>query len=408
VNSKTLLIAITAVVVIAVVIAIYALVLSPQPGAPVTTATTTPTTTSTVATSTLPPTTSNTSTPVSEEYTVIVDILNRTVKVPRNLTRIVAIGPGMLRLVVYLNATNLVVGVEQSEKQWGCTGRDYAYVICDTIQRLPVIGSGGPRSPPDPEAIMLVKPQLIIMSRTYVDLYSPDRLEMETGVPVLVIDYGAPGYLQIDVFKKALMILGKALGREERAEQLIAYIDSIVRDLQDRVRGVAEKPSVYIAAVSYKGSQPFTASQSLFAPLQLLNTSSIVDSLKPEGGYINVDFEYILKMQPSYIFIDENNLKIVLDDFAKNRDQYCGLKAFREGMVYGVIPFNYYHTNVATIFVDAYYMGKVLYPSQFADVDPVQKADEIFTMFVGKPLYQDYVNSGYPGFVNLSNMFACG
>jgi len=405
VNSKTLLITITAVVVIAVVIAIYALVLLPQPGAPVTT---TPTTISTPTTSTLPPTTSTTSTPVSEEYTTIVDITNRTVKVPRNLTRIVAIGPGMLRLVVYLNATNLVVGVEQSENRWGCTGRDYAYAICDTIQRLPVIGPGGPRSPPDPEAIMRVKPQLIIMSRIYVDLYSPDRLEMETGVPVLVIDYGAPGYLQIDVFKEALMILGKALGREGRAKQLIAYIDSIVRDLQDRVRGVAEKPSVYIAAVSYKGGQPFTGSQSLFAPLQLLNTSSIVDSLKPEGGYINVDFEYILKMQPSYIFIDENNLKVVLEDFAKNRDQYCSLKAFKEGRVYGVIPFNYYHTNVATTLVDAYYIGKVLYPNQFADVDPVQKADEVFTVFIGKPVYQEYVNSGYLGFVNLSNMFACG
>ena len=101
-NSKTLLITITAVVVIAVVIAIYALVLLPQPGAPVTTVTTTPTTTSTAATSTLPPTTSNTSTPVSEEYTIIVDILNRTVKVPRSLTRIVAIGPGMLRLELYM------------------------------------------------------------------------------------------------------------------------------------------------------------------------------------------------------------------------------------------------------------------------------------------------------------------
>jgi len=133
--------------------------------------------------------------------------------------------------------------------------------------------------------------------------------------------------------------------------------------------------------VSYKGGQLFTGSQSLFAPLQLLNTSSIVDSLKPEGGYINVDFEYILKMQPSYIFIDENNLKIVLDDFAKNRDQYCSLKAFREGMVYGVIPFNYYY---------------------------IKKANEVFTMFIGKPLYQEYVNSGYLGFVNLSNMFACG
>jgi len=38
---------------------------------------------------------------------------------------------------------------------------------------------------------------------------------------------------------------------------------------------------------------------------------------------------------------------------------------------------------------DAYYIGKVLYPEQFSDVDPEKKADEIFTMFVGKPVYTD-------------------
>ena len=50
---------------------------------------------------------------------MVSDFLNRTVRVPRNLNRIVAIGPGALRLVVYLNATDLLVGVEQSEQNWG-------------------------------------------------------------------------------------------------------------------------------------------------------------------------------------------------------------------------------------------------------------------------------------------------
>jgi iron complex transport system substrate-binding protein len=99
---------------------------------------------------------------------------------------------------------------------------------------------------------------------------------------------------------------------------------------------------------------------------------------------------------------------MVLDDFSKNRDQYCSLNAFKEGRIFGVLPFNYYHTNIATAFADAYFIGKVLYPGAFADVDPIQKADEIFKAFVGKPLYQDFVKNGYQGFVNLSNLFKCG
>jgi iron complex transport system substrate-binding protein len=343
-----------------------------------------------------------------EVYIVVIDVMNRTVKVPKNLTRIVAIGPGALRLVVYLNATNLVVGVEQVEKQRGCIGRDYAMAYCDLLKKLPVIGPGGPRNPPNPEMLMQVRPQLIIMYRGYASQYPPERLEAEVGAPVLVIDYGAAGYIDIEFLKKALALLGKVLGREERVKQLVEYIDSVVQDLQNRVKSVQRRPLIYIGAISYAGAQPFTASQAKFAPLVLLNTSSIVDDLKPGGGYIQIDFEYLLKKQPDYIFIDENNLRIVLDDFSKNRELYCSLKAFREGRVYGVLPFNYYHTNIATALADAYFIGKVLYPEAFADVDPVQKANEIFKMFVGKPLYQEFVESGYPGFVNLSDMFKCG
>ncbi|MEM2530763.1 MAG: hypothetical protein QXL32_06605 [Candidatus Bathyarchaeia archaeon] len=53
---------------------------------------------------------------------------------------------------------------------------------------------------------------------------------------------------------------------------------------------------------------------------------------------------------------------------------------------------------------DAYYMGKVLYPDRFGDVDPELKADEIFMAFLGKPLYRQY-KEAYGGFVNLSDIF---
>jgi len=343
---------------------------------------------------------------LEEPYMQIIDVLNRTVRIPRNLSRIVAIGPGALRLVTYINATHLLAGVEQLELQ-SCVGRDYAMAFCELFSKLPVIGPGGPRNLPNPEMIMQVKPQLIVMYRGYASQYPPERLEAEVGVPVLVIDYGAPGYLQIDFLNKALALLGKALGKEERARQLTEYINSIEQDLQNRVKNIQNKPLIYIGAISYAGAQPFTTSQARFAPLVLLNTSSIVDGLKPEGGYIQVDFEYLLEKQPDYIFIDENNLRVVLDDFSKNREQYCSLKAFREGRVYGVLPFNWYHTNIATALADAYFIGKVLYPEAFADVDPVQKANEIFEVFVGKPLYQGFVDGGYQGFVNLSDVFKC-
>jgi iron complex transport system substrate-binding protein len=34
-----------------------------------------------------------------------------------------------------------------------------------------------------------------------------------------------------------------------------------------------------------------------------------------------------------------------------------------------------------------YYLGKVLYPEKFKDVDPEKKADEIYKFLLGKELY---------------------
>ncbi|MEM4426136.1 MAG: ABC transporter substrate-binding protein [Acidilobaceae archaeon] len=345
----------------------------------------------------------------SESYVEIVDFAGRTVSVPRNITRIAAIGPGALRLVLYLGAIDLVVGVEEIEKTWTPgtpTGRDYLLAYYEILKGLPTIGPGGPGRPPNVELLVSVRPQVIVMSKLYMQFIDPDRLEQETGAKVIVIDYGEPGYLRLEDFKRAITILGKALGKEERALELIMYVERVVLDLRARTGAIEKRPSVYVGAASYRGPQPFTSSQGQFVPLVLLNTPSIVDELS-RGGFVSVDFEFIIKKQPELVFIDENNLAIVLNDFKKDSRPYCSLFAFKENKVFGVLPYNHYHTNVATALANAYWMGKVLYPERFADVDPVVKANEIYSMFLGKPLYEEFVKNRLPGFTNLSDLFKC-
>ena len=67
----------------------------------------------------------------------------------------------------------------------------------------------------------------------------------------------------------------------------------------------------------------------------------------------------------------------------------------REGRVYSQISFRSYATNLETALADAYYAGTVIYPERFADVDAAEKADEIFAMLLGEPVYGDLVENGY-------------
>lgn len=342
--------------------------------------------------------------PTVQSGSYVIDILGRNVTLPKSVNRIVAIGPGMLRLVCYLNACNLLVGVEESEKTWGVTGRDYAMAYGEAFINLPVIGPGGPGKPPTPELILSVKPDLIIMSRTYAEIYDPNRLQKEANATVIVMDYGPAGQLDIKGFTKALRILGQALNRTKRAEELISFVNSLCSDLDARTKNISIRPKVYVGAVSYKGGQPFTTTQTPFPPLTLLHTSSIADKYSNQTGVFFWDFEAILQEQPDIVFIDEGNLNVVKQDFYKDPSKYLQLNAFRNKCVYGILPYNYYHTNIAVALADAYYMGKVLYPDRFTDIDPVKKADEIFNVFLGKPLYQLYAKA-YGGFKNLSEYF---
>jgi iron complex transport system substrate-binding protein len=100
--------------------------------------------------------------------------------------------------------------------------------------------------------------------------------------------------------------------------------------------------------------------------------------------------ESLLYADPDYIFIDSGTLGVVdeIGGFTDIKSEiFSDLKAVKNGNVYATLPYNYRATNYAIVLADAYFVGKTVYPERFADIDPAEKADEIFTMFVGEPVF---------------------
>ncbi|GAB6147485.1 hypothetical protein JCM10135_00260 [Stetteria hydrogenophila] len=331
----------------------------------------------------------------AQQYRVVVDLAGREVRVPVRVERVVAVGPGALRLIVYLNASDKVVGIEECEKRWGPVGRPYIMAHPELLD-LPVIGPGGPGVRlPDLEAVVKVKPDVIFM--TYVDAKTADDIQAKTGIPVVVLSYGKHATFSSEPLFKSLMLAGEILGKEERARQVVEFIKSTLEDLEKRTEG-AVSPTVYVGGVGYKGMHGIESTEAKWPPFVAVHARSPVDELGT--GHLFVDKEQILEWDPDVIFIDEGGLKLVMDDYEENPDFYNSLTAFREGRVYTVLPFNFYATNIGTALADAYFVGKVLYPDRFSDVDPVEKADEIYTFLVGKPVYREMAEK-YGGFGRL-------
>ncbi len=90
----------------------------------------------------------------------------------------------------------------------------------------------------------------------------------------------------------------------------------------------------------------------------------------------------------------------------KNPDYYNALSAVRNGKVYGQLPYISYYNNIETAIADAYFLGKILYPNEFKDIDVIEKADQIYTFMLGKPLY-NIMAEKYGGYkqIDLGNEF---
>ena len=97
----------------------------------------------------------------------------------------------------------------------------------------------------------------------------------------------------------------------------------------------------------------------------------------------------ILQWDPDIIFLDAGNVGLVREDYASNPDFFASLKAFQNGKIYQMPNYNSHVYNVDVSLLNAYYIGSLVYPELFADIDFEAKASEIFEMFDGKP---DYLN----------------
>ena len=326
------------------------------------------------------------STAVAAAAITVTDFAGRTVEVPADPQRIICLGPGMLRLIVYLEKKDVVVGVESMEKRY--PGSRPYMLAHPELADLPPVGPGGAAAinkEPDLEAVLKVAPELIFV--TYMEPSKADVLSQKLGIPVVVLSYGDLALFDDLVFK-SLQLAGKILGAEKRAGEVIQYISAAREDLRRRTRDIGDdaKPAVYVGGLGARGSHGIESTNTFYTPFEWLGARNAARQVTNEGQ-VFIGKENLLNVDPDVIFLDGAGLPLVKEDYAKKPEFYKALKAFREKRVYVLLPFNYYTTNIETVVADAYAVGKILYPERFADVDPEAKTDETYQFMVGKPVY---------------------
>ncbi len=276
-----------------------------------------------------------------------------------------------------------VVGFNR--RQWAINRpaiwREYLKVL-PGLDRLPDIGATENQTL-TAERCLALRPDLLVVHAVGVAAVPQEIARIEAaGVPVLVVDYNQQ---TPELHAASTRALGAALGQQARAEALAAmYIDRVA-DIRARAARAGTAPSAYVEIGSGgPGAFGNTYNGAMWGGmLDVLGARNIAAGRIPQG-WAPMAPEAVLAAAPEHVFLLGSSWEnrpgsvragygVTLDEARASlrpyaaRPGWAALPAIRNGSLHTI------ETGLSRCLMDwigLAYMGRVLYPQAFADLDP--------------------------------------
>ena len=329
----------------------------------------------------------------SEGMITVTDAFGREVSIPENPEKIAVVGSGSMRYFVYLGIDlDDVCAVDYQDSKLNIQTvnvRPYALANPEILE-IPEVGAA--KGVVDNEKLLMSGADILFMGgASSSNAEVANEIQEKTGIPVVMF-YTGNYVTDAEKIQATLLMLGEILGKEQRAKDLIAYFDAVEADLKKRVAGLSAEETVYVGGVSYNGVHGLDGTDPTYYPFAVLNIKNAAAEVTSvsQTGYAQISKEKLLAWDPDFILVDLSTLTAAEGGALvelKNDPSYRELTAVKNSMVYTVNPHTSMNVNHETTLANAYFIGKLLYPEQFEDIDPVKKADEIYTFVVGEPVF---------------------
>ena len=330
----------------------------------------------------------------SEGMITVTDAFGREVSIPENPEKIAVVGSGSMRYFVYLGIDlDDVCAVDYQDSKLNIQTvnvRPYALANPEILE-IPEVGPA--KGVVDNEKLLMSGADILFMGgASSSNAEVANEIQEKTGIPVVMF-YTGNYVTDAEKIQATLLMLGEILGKEQRAKDLIAYFDAVEADLKKRVAGLSAEETVYVGGVSYNGVHGLDGTDPTYYPFAVLNIKNAAAEVTSvsQTGYAQISKEKLLAWDPDFILVDLSTLTAAEGGALvelKNDPSYRELTAVKNSMVYTVNPHTSMNVNHETTLANAYFIGKLLYPEQFEDIDPVKKADEIYSFVVGEPVFE--------------------
>lgn len=324
----------------------------------------------------------------------LTDSIGREVTVPRNVTHLLCSGPGCMRYLAYLQATGMAVGADIPEQDTRASPVPAYLMANPQIRLLP--STGAITGAENPDAIRALDPRPDVIFRMGESpVLSADSLQEKTGIPVLILHEGDLSYGR-GTFNYALRVMGVVIGKSSRAEEVIRFFDKVTENLDSRARTIPEfqQKSAYFGGYSAPEPGSLYATSTVVLPFRLAGVSNVAEEYGADNGIsgpFTIPREALSRMAPDGIFLDMTTWSLTdnaVTDLEKS-ELLQGMTVVKEGEVYGLLPSTLYGEEHEADLINAYRVGKALYPDKFLDVDPEVMADYIYSFLYGQPLFEE-------------------
>lgn len=302
---------------------------------------------------------------------IFVDSLGREVEVPKTITRYAVTGP-LAQIVTFALAPDEMAAIASD---WSVEAEKY---LDSEYYNLPVLGQlyGGSEEL-NKEELLNVNPQVIIDVGESKKEMNEDlnTLQVQTGIPVVHIS------ASLETMSDAYRLLGELLDKEEQAEALAVYCETIYSRTVSVMEEVGEDNKVSVLyCLGDLGCNVICKDSYHSQVLDLLtNNLAAVENPSSKGIGNEVDFEQIMVWNPDVIFFAPQSMY----SYAADDGLWQQLKAIQTNQYYEV-PYGPYNWMGFPPSVQRYlgmiWMTKVLYP-EVAEYDLYEEVAYYFELF---------------------------
>jgi len=293
-------------------------------------------------------------------------------------------------MLTYLDAHDRIVAVDGIEvKGSPIDARPYA-IANQQFRNYPVFGEFRGYDNPELIAGLDPRPEVILKMRSG-GANDPELLQKKTNIPVVTLDYGNLTHNR-ELFYTNLRLMAEVVGKQQRAEEVISYIEDLISDIKARA-SVSSKITCYIGGLAQGGPHGIQSTDPSYAPFDFLGLKNVAGQgrVSDPVSYMNISKEQIIISDPDVIFIDISTLRLGAEMNAleqlRRDPSLRGLSAVKNKQIYGLFPNFSYNQNMEVVLANAYYIGTIIYPDRFHDIDPIEKAEEISVFFNGGPSF---------------------